>query len=104
ANQIGMIEWNATSPVAINTKPAPVAVNAGQTISSQISLSNAASTPLIVKLNVTSTFTAYGQTSNNEVSLSNYSLTIAPNQPKTITATITPDIGLPSGMYAAGIE
>jgi virginiamycin B lyase len=104
ANRIGMIEWNATAPVAISSTLAPVAVNAGQTISSQMSLSDAVSSPVVVKLNVTSTFTTYGQTSSTEVALSNYSLTIAPNQPKTITATITPDSNLSSGLYAAGVE
>jgi len=107
ANRIGMIPSNASAPVVIdsnNSPLAPLAVNAGQSISSQISLSNGLSTPVTVKLNVTSTFTTYGQTSSREVALSNYSLTLAPNQPTIVTATITPDSGLSSGIYAAGVE
>jgi virginiamycin B lyase len=107
ANQIGMIPSNALAPVAItsnNSPLAPVPVNAGQSISSQMSLSNELSTSVAVGLNVTSTFTTYGQTSTAEVALTNNSLTLAPNQSKIITATITPDSSLSSGIYAAGIE
>lgn len=107
ANQIGMIPSSASAPVVIdsnNSPLLPLAVNAGQSISSQMSVSNGLSTPITVKLNVTSTFTTYGQTSSSEVALSNYSLTLAPNQPKTVTATITPDSSLSSGTYAAGVE
>jgi virginiamycin B lyase len=104
ANQIGMIEWNATSPVTINSTSPRFTVNAGQSITSSLSLSSQVSSPVTVTLNVTSTFTTYGQTSSAEVALSNYRLTIPPNQPVTVTATITPDRGLPSGIYAAGVE
>jgi virginiamycin B lyase len=104
ANQIGMIEWSATSPVTITSTSTPIVVNAGQSITSQVSVSNDLSNPVNVRLNVTSTFTTYGQTSSTEVALSNYTLTLAPNQPKTVTATITPDSSLSSGIYAAGVE
>lgn len=107
ANQIGMIPSNVNASVTItsnNSPLAPVPVNAGQSISSQMSLSNGLSTSVTVKLNDTSTFTTYGQTSSAEVSLTNNSLTLAPNQSKIVTATITPDSGLSSGLYAAGVE
>src|SRR5437867_2379863 len=103
ANQLGMIPWNATSPITISSTLAPLAVNAGQTVSSQVSLSNTIASPVTVNLNVTSTFTTYGQTSASELALSNYSLVLNPNQAKTVTLLITPDGNLPSGLYAAGI-
>jgi virginiamycin B lyase len=104
ANQIGMINSTATSPVMINSALAPIAVNAGQSVGVQMSLSNKMSSPITIRLNVTSTFTTYGQTSSAEVALSNYSLTLAPSQAKTVAVTITPDSGLSSGTYAAGVE
>jgi virginiamycin B lyase len=104
ANQIGMIPSNANSSITITSSLAPVTLNAGESTASLVSLSNEASSPIIVRLNVTSTFTTYGQTSAAEVALSNYSVTLNPNQPKFVTATITPDSGLSSGIYAAGVE
>jgi virginiamycin B lyase len=109
ANQIGMIESNATSPINISPPVsvsylAPITINAGQSITSLMSISNHGSSLINVKLNVTSTFTTYGQTSIREVALSNYNLTLAPNQAKPVAATISPDSSLPSGIYAAGVE
>ena len=103
ANQLGMIPSNATSPIAVGSRTAPLAVNAGQTVALQISLSDTTASSVTVNLNVTSTFTTYGQTSVSEVALSNYSLMLNPNQAKTVTLTITPDGNLPSGLYTAGI-
>ena len=103
ANQLGMIPGNANSPVVANSVLAPLAVNAGQTVASQISLTDTAASSVAVTLNVTSTFTIYGQTFASEVALSNYSLVLNPNQAKTITLSITPDSNLPSGLYTAGI-
>jgi virginiamycin B lyase len=103
ANQLGMIPWNATSPIAASSILAPLTVNAGQTVASQISLSDTTTSSVTVNLNVTSTFTTYGQTSATEVALSNYSLVLNPNQAKTVTLSITPDGNLPSGLYTAGI-
>lgn len=103
ANRIGMIPSNAISNMTINSTLTPTMVNAGQTVSSQLSLLNTATTAVTVGLSVTSTFTTYGQTATTEVSLSNYSLTLNPNQAKTVTLKITPDNNLPSGLYTAGI-
>ena len=103
ANQLGMIPWNATSPIASGPMLAPLTVNAGQTVTSQISLTDTAASSVTVNLNVTSTFTTYGQTSASEVALSNYSLVLNPNQAKTVTLSITPDGSLPSGLYTVGI-
>src|SRR2546427_9610851 len=103
ANQLGMIPSNATSPVVASSMLAPLAVNAGQTVTSQISLSVTTVSSVTVNLNVTSTFTTYGQTSASEVVLSNYTLALDPNQAKTVTLMITPDGNLPSGLYTAGI-
>src|SRR3989442_4967584 len=103
ANQLGMIPGNANSPVVANSVLAPLAVNAGQTIAWQISLTDTAASSVAVTLNVTSTFTIYGQTSASEVALSNYTLVVNPNQARTVTLSITPDGTLPSGLYTAGI-
>src|SRR5438128_2227879 len=102
-NQLGMIPWNATSPIAPSSMLAPLTMNAGQTVTSQISLSGTTASSVTVNLNVTSTFTTYGQTSASEVALSNYSLVLNPNQAKTVTLSITPDGSLPSGLYTVGI-
>jgi len=103
ANRIGMTPSNATSHMTINSTLAPITVNAGQTISSQLSLLSTATNPVTVGLNVTSTFTTDGQTATTAVSLSNYSLILNPNQSRTITLVITPDNNLPSGLYTAGV-
>jgi virginiamycin B lyase len=103
ANRIGMIPWNATSHMTINSTLVPISANAGQTISSQLSLLSTATSAVTVGLNVTSTFTTDGQTSTTEVSLSNYSLVLNPDQAKTVTLRITPDSNLPSGLYTAGV-
>jgi virginiamycin B lyase len=103
SNRIGMIPWNANSSITIDSKSIPVAVNAGETISQQLSLWNTATSPVSVTLNVTSTFTPNGQTSVNEVALSNYSFVLGANQSKNVTLRVTPDGNLPSGIYTAGV-
>jgi len=103
ANRLGMIPGNATSSIAPSSMLAPLAVNAGQTVNSQISLTNTIASSVTINLNVTSTFTTYGQTSASEIALSNYSLVVNPNQAKTVTLSITPDGNLPSGLYTAGM-
>jgi len=103
ANRIGMIPRNATSNMTIDSAIIPISVNAGQTVSSQLSLLSTATNAVTVGLNVTSTFTTDGKTATTEVSLSNYSLILNPNQAKTVNLRITPDSNLPSGLYTAGV-
>ena len=104
ANEIGEILGNSSSHVNITAKSAPNGVvAAGQTASSQMSISNNLSTQLRLSLNVTSSFTADGVTKNSEVSLSNATLTLSPGQTATVTAGITPDFSLASGYYAVGV-
>ena len=104
ANQIGMIRWNATSPVTFSRASIlGVVVDAGQTVSSRLTILNSRASPITVDLGITSTFTAGGQTSAMEISLSNSSILLNPNENLTVTAKITPDPGLSSGIYTAGV-
>ena len=104
ANEIGMIPWNASSPVRISPMLIPTGqVTAGQTVSSQVSITNISAHQITLGLNVTSSFASDGLTTSSEVSLSRGSLTLNPGQTANITATITPDFSLSSGVYAVGV-
>ena len=104
ANKIGMIPGNASSIVTISPVSLPIGtIDAGQTVSSQLSVTNNLMTQITVSLDVTSSFSTTGVTSRSQVSLSNYALTLSPNQTMRVTIMITPDFTLPSGIYAAGV-
>jgi streptogramin lyase len=103
-NSIGMISKNATSAISIKpfSTPVPV-VTSGQSVPSQFLVTNNLPMQIMLNLNVTSFFTTNYYTTKSEMSLSTYSLTLSPGQNKTITATVTPDFNLPSGIYTAGL-
>lgn len=104
ANQIGMIPWNATSLVTFSgASMLGGVVDAGHAVSSRLTILNSRPTPVTVNLGITGTFTADGQTSGTRFSLSNSSVLINPNENLTIVARITPDSGLMSGIYTAGV-
>jgi len=103
-NSIGMIPKNATSSVSVRPVSTPsTIITSGQTITSQFSVANHLPTQITLSLNVTSFFTTNYYTTRSEISLSEYSVTLAPGQNKTVTATVTPDFSLSSGTYAAGL-
>ena len=103
-NSISMIPRNATSSISIRPVSTPsAAVISGQTITSQFLVTNNLPTPITLNLNVTSFFMTNYYTTNSEMSLSTYSLTLGPGQNKTISATVTPDFGLSSGIYTSGL-
>lgn len=105
ANEIGMIPGNATAPFgskAFNTPNSPV--TAGSSINSEFTITNSNQTSSVtLSLNVTSSFTTNYYTTSSEVSLSSYALTLGPGQSQNVTAVVTPDSNLDSGVYAAGI-
>ncbi len=105
ANQIGMIPGNVTVPVRIRPiMTANAAVTVGSSTTNEFTITNNNQTsPITVNLNVTSSFTTNYYTTRSEVSLTNYTLTLGPGQSRNVTATITPDFGLGSGSYSAGI-
>jgi uncharacterized membrane protein (UPF0136 family) len=72
-------------------------------VTSQFVVINNLAMQITLNLNVTSFFTTNYYTTRSEMSLSTYSLILGPGQNKTITATITPDFSLPSGVYTAGL-
>jgi len=103
-NSIGMIPKNATSSVSIRPVSTPsTVISSGETITSQFLVANNLPIQITLNLNVTSFFTTNYYTTRSEISLSEYSLTLAPGQNKTITATVTPDFSLSSGTYTAGL-
>jgi streptogramin lyase len=103
-NSIGIIPENATSSISIRPVSASASpVSSGQTITSQFLVTNDLATQITFNLNVTSFFTTNYYTTRSEMSLSTYSLTLTPGQNKTVTATVTPDFSLPSGIYTAGL-
>jgi streptogramin lyase len=103
-NSIGMIPKNATSSISIRPVSTPSSpVTSGQTTTSQFLVTNNLPMQITLNLNVTSFFTTNYYTTRSEMSLSTYSLTLSPGQNKTITATVTPDFNLPSGIYTAGL-
>src|SRR5467141_180927 len=103
-NSIGMIPKNASSSIVVRPVSTPTsAVTSGQSITSQFLVVNNLPSQITLDLNVTSFFTTNYYTTSSEISLSTYSLTLSPGQNKTITATVTPDFSLPSGIYTAGL-
>jgi streptogramin lyase len=103
-NSIGVIPKNATSSIGIRPVSTPSSpVTSGQTITSQFLVTNNLLMQITLTLNVTSFFTTNYYTTMSEMSLSTYSITLSSGQNKTITATVTPDFRLPSGVYAAGL-
>ncbi len=105
ANQIGMISGNATG--LVDTKPVTLpsgGVTSGSSTSVTFTIKNENQTSQVkFSLNVTSSFTANYYTTKSEVSLSTYSLTLGPGQNQNVTAVLTPDFSLGSGLYTAGI-
>ncbi|MGI0080705.1 MAG: virginiamycin B lyase family protein, partial [Nitrososphaerales archaeon] len=103
-NEIGMISSNATSPIETYVVPSPSStVSSGQEVTRNVMITNTLSTPMAVQLNVTSTFSQTGQTTEQEVSLNASSLDLEPGESAGVTATITPDSSLSSGVYSVGI-
>jgi virginiamycin B lyase len=105
ANEIGMIRENASSPVSIRIIKAPSAtVTAGSSAGAEFNIiNNDLTNPVTVSLNVTSSFTTNYYTTKSEISLSNYTLSLGPGESENVTAVLTPDFSLSSGLYAAGI-
>jgi len=104
ANRIGMISSNTTSPLdVLGRSISSLTVQAGQTTTAQFSVQDRLSTPIRVQLNATSSFTPTGQTSIQQVSFNETALNLNPGQTAWVTATITPQSSLPSGLYAVGI-
>jgi streptogramin lyase len=105
ANEIGTIPGNATAPFSstVIATPGP-SVTAGSSIQADFVISNKNLTNSVtLSLNVTSSFTSNYYTTKSEVSLSTYALTLGPGQSQVVTAVVTPDFSLDSGLYAAGI-
>jgi streptogramin lyase len=105
ANEIGTISGNATSPVDVTPVMTPYnSVTSGSSTSAEFLIANPNRTSSVtVSLNVTSSFTTNYYTTKSEVSLSTYTLTLGPGQSQNITALVTPDFSLASGVYTAGV-
>jgi streptogramin lyase len=104
ANEIGTVPGNATFPIIIKPSTTPSSsVTSGTSTSAEFTITNNFATPVQLSLDTTSFFTTGYITTRSEVSLSTYSLSLNPGQSTNVTATITPDFSLSSGIYTAGI-
>jgi virginiamycin B lyase len=104
ANSIGMIPGNATTAISIIPTGVPTSsVVSGSSFVSQFNITNNLSTQVSLGLSATSFFTTNYYTTSSEVSISSTSLTLNPSSSAIISATVTPDFSLSSGIYTAGI-
>jgi len=104
AGSIGMIPGNATTAISIRPMIAPSSpIVSGSSFDSQFNVTNNLSTQVTLSLGVTSFFTTNYYTTSSEVSISKTSITLNPGASATISATVTPDLSLSTGIFTAGI-
>ncbi|MDA4130639.1 MAG: hypothetical protein OK457_07700, partial [Thaumarchaeota archaeon] len=104
SNQIAEVAGNISSPLMTSLELDPQSqITAGKTITSRFLVTNNLSTSLVVRLNTTSSFTATGLTNSQEVFLNSTVLTIPAGGTQIVSASITPDSSLASGIYSVGI-
>jgi virginiamycin B lyase len=104
ANDIGTIPGDAS--LSILARPVAIPhgrVTSGTSTSAEFTITNNSTSPVQLSLDTTSFFTTNYITTRSEVSLSTYSLSLNPDQSANVTATVTPDLSLSSGIYTAGI-
>lgn len=102
-NIIGMIQSNATSPIQGEVMTTALSIGAGQKASEKVKFTNTLDFPVQVTLNSTSTFSETGQTSQGEVSFNATTLLLPAGGSSVVSASITPEISLPGGIYSIGI-
>lgn len=105
ANSIGMIPGNTNSSVSITPISAPSgAVTSGSSSTARFNVTNLDQMRgVTLVLNVTSSYSTNYYTTKSQVGLSNYSLTLGPGKSATVSMVTTPDFGLSSGLYSAGL-
>jgi streptogramin lyase len=104
SNQIGEVLSNVSSPLQTTIQPIQSnSVSSGDTIVADVTVSNTLPIPQYVTLNTTSSFSYTGLTSNQQISLNSSGLTLPADGKATISAKITPNASLSSGIYSIGI-
>jgi virginiamycin B lyase len=104
ANSIGMIPGNSTTAISIRPTAVPSSsVVSGSSFVSQFNITNNLPTQVSLDLGVTSFFTTNYYTTSSEISISRTRLTLNSGGSAIISATVTPDFSLSSGIYTAGI-
>jgi streptogramin lyase len=104
SNEIGEVPNNASSPLQTNIRLVQGSqVSSGNTIDANVTIINSLSVPVTVALNTTSSFSPTGLTSNHQISLDSSSLTLQAGGEESISAKITPNATLSTGIYSVGI-
>jgi streptogramin lyase len=104
SNEIGEVPFNASSPLLTNIQlDQGSQVTSGDTIDAEVTVTNSLSVPVSVALNTTSSFSPTGLTSPQQISLNSSSVTLPAGGEDTISAKITPNATLSSGIYSVGI-
>ncbi|MDA4111694.1 MAG: hypothetical protein OK439_04095 [Thaumarchaeota archaeon] len=104
SNQIAEIPANTSSPIRIFIRSDKIAiVGSGTTVTSNVIVTNTLDVPLVITLNVSSSFSSTGETNSKEVSFNSTILNIPAGGTGTVIVSITPDSSLPSGSYSVGI-
>jgi len=104
ANEIGEVPSNVSTPLQTSMQLVQGSqVSSGQTIEAEVTISNSLTVPALVTLDTTSSFSSTGLTSTQQISLNSSSITLPADGKETVSAKITPNATLPSGIYSAGI-
>ena len=104
SNAIAEVPSNATSPLGTLVRLSNGDnITSGGTIQADVTVSNALNIPQSVTLSTSSSFTATGSTSSQQISLNSSTLELPPDGHAFVSAQITPNATLPSGIYSIGI-
>jgi virginiamycin B lyase len=104
ANSIDEIPNNASSPVQTTMQFSQGKnTTSGNPIYVQVFVSNNLDVPQSITLGVTSSFSSTGSTSSQQIALNTTNLNLLPRGSAVVSAEITPNASLPSGIYSVGI-
>lgn len=104
SNAIGEVPNNATSPLETEVELSQDGnATSGSTIHAQVIVSNTEDVRQSVTLSTSSSFTVTGSTSSQQIALNSSTLDLPPGGDAVVSAEITPNASLPSGIYSIGI-
>jgi len=104
ANSIDEIPSNVSSPVQTTVRFSQGQnTTSGKPIYAQVLVSNNLDVPQSVALGVTSSFSSTGYTSSEQIALNTTNLNLLAKGSAVVSAEITPNTTLPSGIYSVGI-
>ncbi len=103
-NSIDEIPDNASSPLQTTLQfSSGQSVASGNSIRAVVVVSNNLDTPESVALSTTSSFSSTGYTSTQQISLNESTLNLPAGGSAVVSADITPNSTLPTGIYSIGI-